>query len=532
MTVALSVTSLLLVAIGSAMLLTSQAVPDGTGPASTAAELGDALARMSEELQYAQYVAERDEHAVTFTVADRTGDGSPQRIRYAWSGEPGDPLTRQLDDHDPVPVVDELSELTLTYYTQQATRRYPGAVTEGPVQLLAESASGETDVRSVRSSRSIGQYIHPAIDTEAVGWRPTRVEFRARRPLLSSGSFHVQLRHAALDDTPDEPESERVLVQDTLSADLLTLSFSWREAEFSNAPVIPTRMPVGLAFVHDEGNSPIARLEYYQNTDVGGMSTDNGDGNWSIEPTNTLRYRLYGRVTEPGPDQTFDRRFLTAVGATLRSGEPASTTMAAEIELTNRPEILAGYWRTDFRHDPTQLDVNADQVPDWIASNTFDPDSLSDGVWHADRTLVAYPTDELSGPLRARIRMRHTANDGGAAVAWLYVDRTDGTLGNILPMVQHQGDGKQVLLLYSQRDDGSWNLLQHVSNLPDDEFVDVQLRIDPSHGTVHLRVDGLDRGTHHYEVQSASSGNGLLALGHSGSNVEFQYAEFAVSRAP
>ena len=49
------------------------------------------------ELNYALSFTERPVNVVEFTVADRDGDESPEFIRYAWSGTPGDPLTRQYN---------------------------------------------------------------------------------------------------------------------------------------------------------------------------------------------------------------------------------------------------------------------------------------------------------------------------------------------------------------------------------------------------------------------------------------------------
>ena len=45
------------------------------------------------DLQRATGFTERTANAVTFTVPDRTGDGRPEKLRYAWSGTAGAPLT-------------------------------------------------------------------------------------------------------------------------------------------------------------------------------------------------------------------------------------------------------------------------------------------------------------------------------------------------------------------------------------------------------------------------------------------------------
>jgi hypothetical protein len=53
---------------------------------------------MQSDLEFALAFSEQTATAMTFTVPDRDGDLLAETIRYAWSGTPGDPLTRQINE--------------------------------------------------------------------------------------------------------------------------------------------------------------------------------------------------------------------------------------------------------------------------------------------------------------------------------------------------------------------------------------------------------------------------------------------------
>lgn len=529
MTVALSVTSILLLAIGSAMMLTSRAIPDGEGPVRAAIEGGEALTRFRTELRHALYIAERTEHAITFTVADRTGNGSPERIRYAWSGQTGDPLTRQLNDESAVEIISNVEAFALRYHLHETEERYPGPAVLGSERVLsrADSLLGlATSEHEIRSDQWVAQYVQPTFEDEVRWWQPTRLRFHARKHSSSDGEYRVELRRTDLAYVPDD----RILTATIRQESLLGTLLSEREVSFEDPPRLLPGTPLALVFGHESGPESSAVVEHYENTDIGGLSLGDGDGAWQLQSDQTLRHTLYGRPARASSEQRFARRFITAVDTHLRTSQPSQAVINAQVELTNQPEALRGLWYADFEHDPTAIDVNADMEPDWSAGAAFDSSTLEDGVWHANLTLGAQPLDALNTPMRVRLRLRHTLADGGGALVRLHFDRTDGTLGTLMPLVQRQSDGTQTLILYSRHDDGTWVPLRRVPGLPPD-FVDLRLLIDPELETAHLRVNHEDKGTHPYELQSATAGEGQILLSHSGPNAEYEYVEVALSEA-
>src|SRR2546425_414614 len=93
----LIITSILCLAIGSALTVASRALPQNDSPASAGLTGAFAIEQLSSDLIAALCIAERSATTLAFTVPDRNGDGSPERIRYAWSGTIGDPLTREYN---------------------------------------------------------------------------------------------------------------------------------------------------------------------------------------------------------------------------------------------------------------------------------------------------------------------------------------------------------------------------------------------------------------------------------------------------
>src|SRR5689334_14226228 len=94
MTTSLAIASILLVALGSAMVLAGKAVPTSDNPAAALLSAAGIADRIAAEMQFAIDITERTSRSIAFTIPDRNADGKPEAIRYAWSGSPGAPLTR------------------------------------------------------------------------------------------------------------------------------------------------------------------------------------------------------------------------------------------------------------------------------------------------------------------------------------------------------------------------------------------------------------------------------------------------------
>ena len=104
--------SILLGGMGSAIFVTVRATRPGSMPAN-AVHGSAAVEEMTSELRGAVSFSQRSATALQFTVADRDSDASAETIRYAWSGTPGDPLTREVNGGNVVDFLEDVHSLEL-----------------------------------------------------------------------------------------------------------------------------------------------------------------------------------------------------------------------------------------------------------------------------------------------------------------------------------------------------------------------------------------------------------------------------------
>ena len=90
--ISLSIATILLAGMTSALFLATRAMPGDARPVDQLAAETVTACDLTSELSYACNIVERGVRAITFTVADRNADGSPECIRYCWSGTSGDAL--------------------------------------------------------------------------------------------------------------------------------------------------------------------------------------------------------------------------------------------------------------------------------------------------------------------------------------------------------------------------------------------------------------------------------------------------------
>jgi prepilin-type N-terminal cleavage/methylation domain-containing protein len=123
---ALAITSMLMAATASMVRLASRAVaPEGH---SVRGELQAArvLDGIAAELREAHLVLEASPSGLAFVTPDRDGDGATDHLRYAWSGGPEAPLTRQQNGGQPAVVARHVANFTLDLDVRPEARRSQG----------------------------------------------------------------------------------------------------------------------------------------------------------------------------------------------------------------------------------------------------------------------------------------------------------------------------------------------------------------------------------------------------------------------
>lgn len=147
----------------------------------------DGLAQMSSDVQIALSITERTATATTFWVPDRTGDGAPEQIRYAWSGTIGDPITYSMNGSTPVAIIPAVDSVSFEYLVS-SVQGQATFVTSGPPPVTEENVferafSGTpASVHTVTSSASVAAIVQPTLPAGGSTFRITRVLIPMQKP--------------------------------------------------------------------------------------------------------------------------------------------------------------------------------------------------------------------------------------------------------------------------------------------------------------------------------------------------------------
>lgn len=330
----MSITSILVVAMGSALLIASHALPTPQSLELTTQAGMKATSRMTRELRYALNFVERSSTAVEFTVADRDHDATPETIRYAWSGTLGDPLTRQYNGGDVVNVAEDVYEFALVYDTKIVTQQIPTMIESDEIELHSYLTPSSSSTYAIMSSQWSGQYFQPVLPRDALRWSVTRVLFIAREHGPNNGQTFVQLRPADSSNLP----ATIVLEQNIMYEANLSPSYWPQEFLFNLTDLLPGE---GLCLVLQWGQSKhAADIQYDSSGGSGGLSTNDSGATWSYSSSASMLYSIMGKYTSIGPPQDMDTTYLTAMRIVLRSGTDQSARVDAVARILNEHEII------------------------------------------------------------------------------------------------------------------------------------------------------------------------------------------------
>lgn len=511
--VALAIMGILMLAMGSVILLASQAIPAAGSTMVGVTQASEVADRMASELRNAQRILQCTPTSIVFTVPDRDGDGVPERIGYSWSGQVGDGLTRTYNGHAAT-VLNSLGVFHMTYHTQSVTETYPGpGVQDTSSRLLVDNSNVQSPAGfGVTGTNWIGAYVCPQIPANAIGWRPTQVKVLAAQGDLSSSST-ISLTSVGVDLTPAS-----TLGQQTLSSlDLLPYVYSWKSFSFSGMPLLSPGQGVCVTVSANTWDNA-SDIEY---DNAGGgdlLASGDGGSHWLDYGDKSLACQVYGKLVMPGPDEHVTRQYLKRVDIRLQREGANQPVVCAGAMLANRPELDARQWELDFTSDPTAVDDDADGQADWKTTDgsTFDTSTLDAGVWQAGSSaaLQTQPADNFTKPTTIEARMEDTTVGGWGAMISCVVDVNGGQAGMLTCYLSKKSDGDQELSLYARDSSNDSQLLLDRIDLPAG-MIDVRLLVNPADQTVAVRASGKDIGTVVYPLTSTSSG-GYVAIGTSG----------------
>lgn len=528
--VALAISSLLMVAVGSAVVMASHALPSRSSPTRAGIDGGRALQHMAAELETALYMIEREDRAVSFTVPDRDGDGRAEVVRYTWSGTAGDPLERQFNGGPRVAVLDAVGQFHLTYEVQSVSEsiRGPGVEDAQEQLLVAVGDWGGFYEHSVTSSRWSGQYFLPDRARVGMSWRPTRVLVRARQA-SSPGAVRLELHRA---DGGMRPSGLVLASTSLTSASLVSWFHVWREMSITGVQGLAPEQGVCLVARHQQGAIG-AYMACDDSSGSGLLRTTDSGASWQYHATQSLHSELYGRVTMPGPARSVTRHYLTGVGVTLTTQGPQDKRLRTTMAALNHPELLRGLWELDFDRNPTTVDLNGDGLGDWAVDSgaAFAVNSLSGGVWQPTQTIQTQPESDFTGLTTIELRCRAVSGGGHGAVMAINADRHGGQSVQLLSALTLQGDGTQLLRIFRVTSGGEMPLLAMVGGLPGG-MIDLRLMIDPPSATFNLNINDTDRGSFSYVRDAIVGRPGRVWLSAVGASAAFDYVRIREGGAP
>lgn len=306
LSVSLAVIATLMVAIGSIMLLAGRAVGMTAAQASEA-RIDDLVATIASEQRMALTVLERTDTSITFTVADRDGDGKPEKIQYYWSGVADAPLMRRYNEQQEVAVVAKVKQFRLSATTKTASDPATAPQTESTTdELLYAYETGTNQAHPMSQTSWPAQAVVAKLPrADATSWRVTRVQLVANKSSSASGSskWTVSLCPS---DALGAPNFLAPIEQQTIEMSKLTTTVAWTPSTqllFSGAHNLdPTKrywIVVSQSVIASTGN-----VQYVPSSTVTAdpyATTITAGGSWTLHTGRDMKIRVYGRYKYPAP---------------------------------------------------------------------------------------------------------------------------------------------------------------------------------------------------------------------------------------
>ena len=331
----LAIISILLVAMGSAMVIATRGMPDPTSPFARKMDAAQVVGQLADEVTYATAVLTMSPTELEFVV-DR--NGTPIEILYVWDGAPGDPLIRVYNDGPEVEIIEHVQDFTLTY---NLTVPEPTVVViEGPEELFIdqdESNSGTADDFTLAGNAKCAQYFKPELPDDAITWRITRTKFIASPDGATKGNMAAKVM--TLNQGTGKPGEVLDIV---LVPESSLVANNWHEVQFTNAGGLSPSDAYFIVFSRASGGGIVALLRIGTGSSDSPDTTywDTSSGKWVEYPTTDIWLWVWGKVTVPDPDPPPPTEaWLHSVQIELQVGTDTSTKIQTQVQVLNAPDV-------------------------------------------------------------------------------------------------------------------------------------------------------------------------------------------------
>lgn len=336
--VCLPLVAVLVAASSSSIYVASRAQVLDEGLLRERFEGGLAAARIAGDLRLATSCSRREARGAEFTVPDRDGDGIEERIRYEWSGVPGEPLLSQFNDGPSEVIAGGVRHFGLEYFLQAAAR-VPLDPQWTLLQYHDDAAGGRFQEWSLEPAKWCAQYVKPAFPPLTAKWKIKRFRFAAESDGEKTGILEVRITGA---DATGRPTGE-IIDRVTLRESQLDDGMAWVDVDFSAANNLDPAAGVCLAVVQLSASGSAGRVSWESGGssmpgDTHWMTTSDAGSSWT-DPENDkdMRFFLYG--TYEGHAGT-PRNYLAGVGIEIQLGEDPHSRVVTSVNVLNAPEVV------------------------------------------------------------------------------------------------------------------------------------------------------------------------------------------------
>lgn len=327
----MAIMSVLAVGISSAVVISIRTVETSGSRSTRVRQAADVSNQLTAEIGGAIDVPQRSGTSVTFSVADRNGDGLTEQIQYAWSGTAGDALLRTYNSESPAAILTNVHQFLLGYDMISVLVPDTGA------DLLAAGHHASSDLSSAKIGNLVwvSQSFRPDLPTGAVSWKPTRAIIYARYEGDTAGQVTVQVCSALSDGRP----GSTVYYQGTIAESEIGKDYSWKSISLSGTSSFsPTAR---LSCVVKSTIKDSCELRYHHKNvtipDYTFSTTSTAGGSWTVNSGQGLLFELYATVSGISGDQQTDSR-LGLVRWQLQSGTDATARVYGAAQTRNLPE--------------------------------------------------------------------------------------------------------------------------------------------------------------------------------------------------
>ncbi len=329
MVVSLSILSIVFLAMGSVMLISTKAVPDADAPASQVLGAAEVLEQMASELQVATSIIAVTDKAIMFTVPDRDDDSQAETIAYLWNAGPGNPLLRQINGGDTIEYGPGVYGFELTYQTHTVTPEDELIESNELLLYKHHPQSATLGELSLGKNQLWGQHFVPGLPADTVSWSVTRVLCMARRDGIFSTYFGLQM------PTADYRPNGTSLGAIQITRFILSDAFQWVQVQFSGVTGLSPDTGLCLTFTHHIG--PSMAVQYVSGgVTEPGLYLSEGKPDWQKPSTDkALLFYVYGKYIQNNAPEPYD--VLRSVSMQLNTSEDLLIGARTKVATLNQP---------------------------------------------------------------------------------------------------------------------------------------------------------------------------------------------------